>query len=283
MRQEFKPFAIYPYATSSRVKQRLLTESGYNFVKSRNFTDAVGKAEKKNPLILNDNDHENPVVLGIARRKARGLADYSRLVATFGGTYIPLVVNDTVWNFSFNHGQDKTRTIINKPETEEDGKIIKKFYKEAKGALVYSSAGLAVAVPDTENPIPYSMLTKLRVGQWLGNVPETYQPNPDFSLGIDIITALKEGHIDPHGEMKFELIYFDDSNASRIKGFSVRRQLNFEMRLPYTGTEENLALVKSLSSGIIPPEIFEELHLITGKKYLFPQFADNGLDSKRGN
>ncbi len=273
MRQEFKPFVFNSYVTSSPVKQQLLTDVGYSFVKSALLVAAVGNAENKNPLIINDNDHQNPVVLGIARRKARGLADQSRLVATFGGVYVPLIVNDTVWNFSFNHGQDKTRTIVNKPESDGDNSSLKQFYKEAKGSLVYSSAGLCVATPNTENPIPYSMLTKLRVGQWLGNIPENYQPIRNFSLGIDIITALKQGYIDPHGEMKFELIFFDDTEQSHIKGLTVRKQLNFEIRIPYSGTEENLALIKSLSSGIVPPEVFasEQLVLKREKKYLFSQ------------
>ncbi|MBI5127633.1 hypothetical protein HZA76_04225 [Candidatus Roizmanbacteria bacterium] len=275
MRSEFKPFVLNPYVTSSSIKQQLLTNVGYRFVNSGQLVSAVGNAEKKNPLIINDNDRQNPVVLEIARRKAEGLANQSRLIATFGGVYVPLVVNDTVWNFSFNHGQDKTRTIINKPENEEDVETLKQFYQDARGALVYSSAGLCVATPDTENPIPYSMLTKLRIGQWLGNVPEDYLPVPSFSLGIDIITALKQGYIDPHGEMKFELIFFDDTETAHIKGLKIpiRRQLNFEMRLPYFGTDDNLSIIKSLSSGIIPPEIFEseKLKLVKQKKYVFTQ------------
>ena len=102
MRKEFNSFIVYPYATSSLVKQGLLKDAGYGFVKSKALVFAVGNGEKKNSLILKDDNPENPIVLDIARKKAKGLADYSRLVSTLGGIYVPLVVNDAVWNFSFN-------------------------------------------------------------------------------------------------------------------------------------------------------------------------------------
>lgn len=270
MRQEFKPFVVNPYATGSKVKQALITNAGYVYVRDQQLVVSVSQAEGKNSLIIDDNNREDPAVLRIARKKALGLADYSRLISTFGGIYQPLVVNDTVWNFSFNHNQNRTRTLVNKPETKEEIEETKNFYREAKDTLAYSSAGLCVVTPDLTNPIPYSMLTKLRVGKWLGNIPESYKPNPNFSLGIDIITALKKGYIDPHGEMKFELIFFDDTELSDIRELTKRRQLNFEMRIPYTGTDENLNLIKSLSNGIVPSEIFEGLELKKEKKYLFP-------------
>ncbi len=253
MKQEFKHFVSSHYVTSSPVKRRLLENRGYQIIKRQELLDNIGRAEGNQELFVEDNNPEKPVVLDIARKKAESLLGYSQLVATFGGTVVPLVVNDTVWNFASFNPDGKTRTIINKPTGGVDIERLKKFYKDSQGALVYSSAGLCVVMPDPINPIPYSILTKLRVGEWTGRVPEDFNPNPNYSFGMDTVEALKNGYIEPHEEMKFELIFFDDTTPGQ------RVQSNFATRIPFTGDDQNLELAHALGSGIVPEEIFEHL------------------------
>lgn len=43
------------------------------------------------------------------------------------------------------------------------------------------------------------------------------------------------------------------------------RQRNYETKIPFDGSEENLRLIHALGLGIIPPEVVEQLELVPGK------------------
>lgn len=252
MRQEFKQLVLSHYVTSSPVKQKLLEKNGYSTVRKPELWQAIGNAEANQSLFIEDNNPEKPVVLDIARRKAEGLLGHSQLVATFGGQLVPLVVNDTVWNFATNQQGGRVRTIINKPTATDDVHKLRKFYTDAEGSMVYSSAGLCVVVPDPFNPIPYSLLTKLRLGRWIGGVPNDFIPNTNYAFGMDSVTALRQGYIEPHPEMKFEVISFKDTER-------LRTQSNFSTRIPFRQDSEHLELIHALGSGIINRETLSQL------------------------
>ncbi|KKQ24281.1 MAG: hypothetical protein US40_C0002G0112 [Candidatus Roizmanbacteria bacterium GW2011_GWC2_37_13] len=256
------------WATSNPLKRNLLSEFSYRSTSNRRLISAVGNGEGKNPLIIYDRFADSPVVLSIAERKALAISPYVNYLFTHG-IVMPIWVNDAVYSFK-NGGPE--RTILNKAQTDEDVDKLLKFYQEVDGSLLYSTSASHLVMPDLGRPIVHSVFTKLRVGRFHSPGVD-FVPDREHAAGFTTSEAIENFFLEPHPEMKFELISFDHNSYLPIKvenstiPLRGTLQRNYETRISYGKDEGSTRRMQALALGIIPDEIAEQLIEVKRPKF----------------
>lgn len=209
---------------------------------------AVNEAEGVNNQIIPDNDPDKKVVMGIARKKGLGMLPlvkehYIRTTDTR-----IFYAMDSVYAFKQPNGK---RYVANKFDKYDD---LVKFWKKMAGSSFYSNSGIAFVSPFTDN-IPFEIFVKTKIGVWLGESSDSFQPNPKNALGITVSEAIKHGLVKPDHQIKIEIITYDHVPSSDDVGEDPSTKMvqkNYEIYLPFDSAAD---ILQQTSLGIIPTEL----------------------------